>query len=98
MSYGAGHVMDMINRMKQNRSQRASNKSKFKENNREGIYSTEKKSKKLVFKTAPKEEIKELRKQIRAQATARRKREVLYYSISIVCLILIIIGILVLMN
>jgi len=38
MSFG-GHVFDMINRMKQNRAQRPSNRAKFKENNRTLIYS-----------------------------------------------------------
>lgn len=34
MSFGAGHVQDMFNWMKQNRSQRSSSHSKFKEGNR----------------------------------------------------------------
>ena len=37
MGFGAGHVLDMINRMKQNRALRPSNRSKFKENNRDEI-------------------------------------------------------------
>jgi len=98
MGFGSGHVMDMINRMKQNRAQRVSNRSKFKENNRDGVYSTDKKSKKLVFKTVPEEELKEFRKLIRERAKARRKREWIFYSISILCLILMIIGILRIMN
>ncbi len=35
MSFGAGHTQDMINRIKQNKAQRASKRKKFKENNRE---------------------------------------------------------------
>ena len=35
MSFGAGHIQDMNNRMKQYRSQRTSNKPKFKGNKRE---------------------------------------------------------------
>lgn len=34
----SGHVFDMINRLKQNRAQRSSNRAKFKGNNRDGIY------------------------------------------------------------
>jgi len=40
MSHGAGHILDMINRMKQNRALRSSNKQKFKGNNR-GIINSE---------------------------------------------------------
>jgi hypothetical protein len=36
---GSGHVQDMNNRIKQNRAQRPSKRPKFKENNRENIYS-----------------------------------------------------------
>ncbi len=35
MSGGAGHVMDMSNRMKQNRSMKTSNRKKLKSNNRD---------------------------------------------------------------
>lgn len=38
MGFGAGHILDMNNRIKQNRAQRPSNREKFKGKNREGIY------------------------------------------------------------
>ena len=40
MSHGAGHILDMINRMKQNRALRPTNRQKFKGNNR-GIINSE---------------------------------------------------------
>lgn len=38
MSHGAGHILDMINRLKQNRALRPSNRQKFKERNRNIIH------------------------------------------------------------
>jgi len=58
MSSGAGHIIDMNNLLKQNRSQRTSNKAKFRENNRNTIYSkNDSKSEKLNFKTISKEKL-----------------------------------------
>ena len=72
MSYGAGHILDMINRLKQNRAIRPSNKAKFKEHNRETIYS---KRRKIKFKTVPKEKLEEIKNQIRARAKSERKKK-----------------------
>lgn len=98
MGYGAGHVMDMINRMKQNRAQRPSNRAKFKENNREGIYSTNKKSKRPNFKTVSEKELNKIKKQIRERAKIERKKERLIYGIFIICGLISIIGILIWLN
>lgn len=80
MSYGAGHILDMINRLKQNRAIRPSNKAKFKEHNRETIYS---KRRKIKFKTVPKEKLEEIKKQIRARAKSERKKEAIFYLASV---------------
>lgn len=61
MSFG-GHTLDMIHRMKQNRAQRPSNRAKFKENNRNLIYSKDSKSNPLQFKTVSEKELKEIKK------------------------------------
>lgn len=98
MSYGAGHVMDMINRMKQNRAQRPSNRPKFKENNRDGIYSTDKKKQRPNFKTVSEKELTEIKKRIRKRAKSERKRELLFYGIFIVFGLISIIGILIWLN
>lgn len=81
MGLGAGHVADMINRLKQNRAQRPSNRSKFKENNREGIYSSDKIKEKPQFKTVPEEELNLIKHQIREKAKADRRREFIIYGI-----------------
>lgn len=80
MGLGAGHVLDMINRMKQNRAQRPSNRDKFKQNNREGIYSSEVKEK-PKFKTVPEKELLKIKEQIQTNAKKQRKREIRILSV-----------------
>jgi len=93
MSHGAGHIMDMINRLKQNRAQRPSNRKKFKENNREGIYSAAESSQKPNFKTVPKEQLKKIKAQIRKKAKADKKREIRFFIEFILFFLVIILGI-----
>lgn len=97
MSFG-GHVFDMINRMKQNRAQRPSNRAKFKENNRTMIYSKNCELNPLQFKSVSEEELKEIKEQIRKRAKKARKKERIFYVISTTCLLAIIIWILIWMN
>lgn len=79
MSYGAGQVLGDINRMKQNRKLRTSKRAKFKENNREAIYSTDKKSDRPNFKTVPEKELNEIKARIHNRAkNERRKGRILY--------------------
>ena len=80
MGNGAGHILDMINRLKQNRAIRPSNKAKFKEHNRETIYS---KRRKIKFKTVPKEKLEEIKNQIRARVKSERKKEAIFYLASV---------------
>ena len=98
MGFGAGHVQDMNNRIKQNRAQRPSNLPKFKENNRDGIYSTDKKTEKPNFKTVSEKELTEIKKRIRKRAETERKKERLIFGIFIVCGLISIIGILIWLN
>ena len=85
MGNGAGHILDMINRLKQNRAIRPSNKAKFKEHNRETIYS---KRRKIKFKTVPKEKLEEIKNQIRARAKSERKKEAIFYLASVALVLL----------
>lgn len=79
---GSGHVQDMNNRIKQNRAQRPSQRPKFKENNRENIYSdSDKKVYQPKFKTLPKEELVELLNRIRERAKKDSKRKLIIYGI-----------------
>ena len=87
MGLGAGHVMDMINRMKQNRSQRPSNRSKFKENNREGIYSSEHFNKHPSFKTVPEKELVEIKKRINDHAKSKQRNEQVIFWILLIVLL-----------
>ncbi len=89
MSNGAGHIIDMINRMKQNRSQLSSKRSKFKANNREGIYSSTKKQQ-PKFKTLSEEELNERKKEILKQAKKERKKELLSVGILTFCVLIFI--------
>lgn len=73
MVFGPGH--DMMNKMKQNRSQKPSNRSKFKEKITDVIYTADKESKQLQFKNVSEEELTELTKQIRENANTERKKE-----------------------
>ncbi|WP_283642839.1 hypothetical protein [Croceibacter atlanticus] len=98
MAFGAGHVQDMNNRMKQNRAQRPSNRPKFKENNRDGIYSTDKKTERPNFKTVPEKELTEIKKRIRKRAEKKQRKERLIFGIFIVCALISIIGILIWLN
>ncbi|MBM1107044.1 hypothetical protein JQC67_12905 [Aurantibacter crassamenti] len=98
MAFGAGHVQDMNNRLKQNRAQRPSKRAKFKENNREGIYSTEKKPEKPNFKTVPEKELSKFRKLIRETTKAERKRERIIYGVLILFAMISFIGILLWLN
>ena len=66
-------MQDMNNRIHQNRAQLSSKRPKFKENNRDLIYSEEEKSEGLIFKTVSQETLMELKTQIRARAKKERK-------------------------
>jgi hypothetical protein len=87
MSYGAGHVLDMINRMKQNRAMRPSKRSKFKENNREGIHATTPIYERPNFRTVSKEQLDSVKKQIQARAAVDRIKERIIYIICITVVI-----------
>ena len=93
MGFGAGHVLDMINRMKQNRALRPSNRSKFKENNRDEIYSSDKEKNRLKYKTVSEKELNEIKKRIRERAKSDQKKELIIYGILFIFTILALIGI-----
>lgn len=81
----AGHILDMIKRIRQNRSLQPSKRQKFKGNNREQIYSDnlnpEDKSK---FKIVSEEKLNELKIQIRERAKKERKEEQILFVIFLV--------------
>lgn len=95
MGFGAGHIMDMANRMRQNRAQLASKRSKFKENNREGIYSSNKKPQHPSYKTLSEEELNQRKKQIRERAKSERKKERIFLGFLIFLGIIALIGVII---
>ncbi|TXK70863.1 hypothetical protein [Mesonia sp. HuA40] len=95
MSYGAGHIMDMISRMKQNRNLRPSNRSKFKENNRQSINSTADGQEKPFFKKIAPDKLKQINAQIQFEAKRQRKKERLIYGVFYICFALALIRLLV---
>ncbi|WP_077403970.1 hypothetical protein [Cellulophaga omnivescoria] len=91
MGFGAGHIQDMNNRMRQNRAQRPSKRGKFKDDNRKTIYSKEAKSHHLSFKTLPKKEMYKLKLKIRNRAKAEQKRDrIILWVLFIIGLVLLI--------
>jgi hypothetical protein len=81
MSFG-GHVMDMINRMKNNRAQRPSQRAKYKDKIWEGIYSGTSKTTVLPnFKVVSEEELTAVKKRINERAVADRKKEKLFQQV-----------------
>ncbi|APQ18089.1 hypothetical protein [Maribacter hydrothermalis] len=77
----AGHILDAINRIKQNRALRASKRQKFKGSNRESIYSGADQTQKVVFKKVPKEKAQAVIKKIRQDFKLKRKRDIIYTAI-----------------
>ena len=79
MSFGAGHIQDMINRMKQNRSLRPSARAKFKDHNRAVIYGDSETQ--LQFKTVSREKLIQIKKNIQQRARLDRRSELIVYGL-----------------
>jgi hypothetical protein len=88
MSGGAGHIADMNNRMKQNRSMKTSNKPKFKSNNRDLNFSSGE-SQKLTFKKVSEEELARIKTEIRNKEQSERKKERIVITLTALILIII---------
>lgn len=71
----------MNNRINQNRAQRPSKRAKFKENNRQVIYPTNKETVQSDIKSIPEKEQARLIKQIRERAFSKRRKERLIFGI-----------------
>ena len=86
MSSGAGNILDMINRMHQNRNMLASKRTKFKENNRAIKYSN---TDKVKFKTVSNYELIKIKHSIKNNANIEHKKEV---TVSIIITIIVFIS------
>ncbi len=80
----AGHVLDMIIRMRQNRAIRTSNKQKFRSNNREVVHSDKDA---LHFKEVPKEELEIIKRDIREKSRKERKNLITAFIITAVLVV-----------
>ena len=88
----AGHVLDMINRSKQNRAQRPSQRRKFKDYGNNGIIITEK-TKRPKFKVVSDSELKSIKEKIKISAKEEQrklmiKRIVVFFTVIIVFVLL----------
>ncbi|RKE03476.1 hypothetical protein [Marinifilum flexuosum] len=79
----AGHVFDMIRRLRGNRAQLTSNKEGFRDN----IEIKEKRRTFVRFKKISKEEMKEVKENIRSKARREKRR---YYIVSVVVSVILI--------
>ncbi len=75
MGFGAGHIADMNNRLKQNRAQRPSKRAKFKEKNREAIHAPETIAEMPQFKSVSETVLNDLKNTIRIRAQKDQKKE-----------------------
>lgn len=82
MTGGAGHTQDMQNRMRQNRSMRASQKNKYNSNKRDSISSKNTSNKQHFTEVSP-EELEEIKSDIR-KAAKQEKRKRIIISLSII--------------
>jgi len=70
----AGHILDMIIRMRQNRAIRTSNKQKFRSNNREASHCDKVA---LHYKTVSNEKLEKIKRKIRLKSGLERKKELI---------------------
>jgi hypothetical protein len=82
----AGHVQDMINRLKLSKAQKPSNRGKFKGNARQAIYD-QNSAKPLKFKNLEPKAEKELLLQIRKELHSKRRRELWIATVASIILL-----------
>lgn len=87
MGLGAGHVMDMINRLKDNRSQRPSTRAKFKEGNRDTSSRSPIKSLPPVYKIPDKETLNAIKQEIKLQAKIRKTKNRRFLMLFTLCIV-----------
>tara|TARA_R110000868_G_scaffold66877_3_gene198861 strand:+ start:31437 stop:31718 length:282 start_codon:yes stop_codon:yes gene_type:complete len=76
----SGSIQDMNNRVNQNRSLKPSQRARFKENNRDNIYSdSESAATKLTFKKVSEFELKKIKDKINNKALKDRKRKIFIF-------------------
>lgn len=93
---GAGHVADMNNRLNRNRALKPSNRRRFKEGNRETIYSDcVPVATKLTFKVVPTQELITIKNKIRNRAKGDRRKSAIVFIGIVMALLLTIIALII---
>jgi hypothetical protein len=84
----SGSIQDMNNRVNQNRSLKTSNRARFKDNNRDNIYSDSiPEITKLDFKTVSKIELKKIKERIKNRALKDRTKETYIFLFIVMALL-----------
>ncbi|MCK0190136.1 hypothetical protein [Arenibacter sp. F20364] len=84
----SGSIQDMNNRVNQNRSLKPSNRARFKDNNRDNIYSDSSPTlTKLNFKTVSEIELKKIKERIKNRALRDRTRQTYIFLFIVVVLL-----------
>ncbi|MCM4153274.1 hypothetical protein DHD05_16910 [Arenibacter sp. N53] len=84
----SGSIQDMNNRVNQNRSLKPSNRARFKESNRDNIYSdSEASTTKLTFKQVSEIELNKIKDKINSKALKDRKREMYIFLVIVLTLV-----------
>ncbi len=86
----AGHVLDMIKRIRQNRSLRPSNRQKFKGDNRDSIYTEIPEENKASFKEFPESQVKRVVDTIRREAKSQKRKEFILLALVILIVVAIV--------
>ena len=86
----AGHILDMLKRIRQNRSLRPSNRQKFKGDNREAIYTETYEENKALFQEFPESQVKEVVNTIRREAKFKRRKEFAFLALVILIVVAIV--------
>ncbi|MFN3639347.1 MAG: hypothetical protein ACK4UK_00370 [Flavobacterium sp.] len=89
MSYGAGHIMDMIQRMKQHRALKPSNRNTFKGQLRDSIHVEDTLHERLYFPEVTEEELQRIKVEIRYKAMLHRRRERWAYGVAIAVVVVL---------
>lgn len=80
MSSGAGHILDMMNRMKQNRALRNSQRNKFK-NNRDAVLGKDSRGPAINNPQVSEEQLLKIKKEIQNKAQRRKNIQSIFLAL-----------------
>ena len=90
MSSGAGHILDMMNRIRQNAALKVSRRDKFKGNNRKGFYSKKEQSKpEYDFPKVSDSELKLIKSKIKKEALKEHRKQLLIWVLFAIAVVIV---------